>query len=96
MTFVIAEACVDVIDKACIGVCPVACIEFEEGTDRKLFIDPDVCIDCAACEPVCPVEAIYDEYNLPSELEPYAEIDYLWFSDREAAREKLDALKPPK
>lgn len=94
MTFVIAEPCIDLTDQACVNVCPVACIEFDEGEDRKLYIDPDVCIDCGACEPVCPVEAIYDEFNLPTEWEPYAEIDALWFSDKEAARKKVEALKP--
>jgi NAD-dependent dihydropyrimidine dehydrogenase PreA subunit len=93
MTFVIAEPCVDVTDKACVNACPVACIEFEEGRDRKLYIDPDVCIDCGACEPVCPVEAIYGELDLPTEWEPYAEIDALWYSNKEAARKKVDALK---
>ncbi len=91
MTFVIAEPCIDVLDKACLQVCPVACIHFEEGKDRKLYIDPDECIDCAACEPVCPVQAIYAELDLPMEWDHYVEIDYLWFSDKDAARAKVDA-----
>jgi len=45
MIYVIAEPCVDVIDKECLYVCPVACIAFDEGLDRKLYIDPDECID---------------------------------------------------
>ena len=45
MAYVIAEPCVDVLDQSCVAVCPVDCIHFEEGTDRKLFIDPDECID---------------------------------------------------
>ena len=58
MTFVITEACVDVKDKTCIDECPVDCIY--EGP-RMLYIHPDECIDCGACEPVCPVQAItYD------------------------------------
>ena len=93
MTFVIAEPCVDVLDKACLSVCPVACIEFEEGKDRKLYIDPDGCIDCAACEPVCPVGAIYSEMDLPSEWDAYAVIDERWFRDREEARKLLEAEK---
>ena len=51
MTYVIAEPCVDVLDQACVAVCPVDCIHFEQGTDRILYIDPDECIDCGACEP---------------------------------------------
>jgi NAD-dependent dihydropyrimidine dehydrogenase PreA subunit len=93
MTFVIAEPCTDVMDRACVGVCPVACINFEEGKDRKLYIDPDECIDCGACEPICPVEAIYSEYDLPSEWEPYAEVDALWYQNKTAARAMVNELK---
>jgi NAD-dependent dihydropyrimidine dehydrogenase PreA subunit len=53
--FVIGSACIDTTDRSCIEECPVDCIY--EG-DRKLYIQPDECIDCGACEPVCPVEAI--------------------------------------
>jgi NAD-dependent dihydropyrimidine dehydrogenase PreA subunit len=93
MTFVIAEPCIDIIDKACLNACPVACIEFDEGLDRKLYIDPDGCIDCAACEPACPVEAIYSEFDLPIEWQAYADIDALWFRDKEAARVKVRMAK---
>jgi NAD-dependent dihydropyrimidine dehydrogenase PreA subunit len=53
--YVIAAACIDVTDKSCMEECPVDCIY--EG-DRKLYINPALCIDCGACEPACPVEAI--------------------------------------
>ncbi len=56
MTYVIAEPCIDVLDRACVEECPVDCIY--EG-DRALYIHPDECVDCGACEPACPVEAIY-------------------------------------
>src|SRR5829696_7527101 len=49
VTYVITQACVDVLDKACIDECPVDCIY--EG-DRMLYIHPDECVDCGACEPV--------------------------------------------
>ena len=55
MPYVIAEACIDVMDRSCIEECPVDCIY--EG-ERKLYVNPKECIDCGACEPVCPVEAI--------------------------------------
>ena len=58
MTYVISEPCIDVKDKSCIEECPVDCIY--EG-DRMLYIHPDECVDCGACEPVCPVEAIFYE-----------------------------------
>ena len=55
MPYVIASPCIDVMDKSCTEECPVDCIY--EG-ERKLYINPKECIDCGACEPVCPVEAI--------------------------------------
>ncbi len=93
MTYVIAEPCIDVLDQACVGVCPVACIHCDDGKDRKLYIDPDECIDCGACEPVCPVEAIFAEFDLPTEWEQYAEIDVLWYRDKEAARAQVERVK---
>jgi len=64
VTYVIAEPCVDLLDKACIDECPVDCIY--EG-ERMLYIHPDECVDCGACEPVCPVEAIFYEDDTPDE-----------------------------
>jgi NAD-dependent dihydropyrimidine dehydrogenase PreA subunit len=68
MTYVIAEPCIDVMDRACVAECPVDCI-YEGG--RSLYIHPDECIDCGACEPVCPVEAIFYEDDLPEEWADY-------------------------
>src|SRR5713226_7648497 len=64
MAYVIAEPCIDVKDKACVEVCPVDCIY--EGPNQ-LFIHPDECIDCGACEPVCPVTAIFVEDETPEQ-----------------------------
>ena len=95
MTYIIADPCIDVMDTACVEVCPVDCIHYEEGVDRKLYIDPDECIDCGACEPACPVTAIFAEEDIPEDQMPYLEIDAEWFSDKDAARKKVDDLKPP-
>ncbi|MFI6450378.1 ferredoxin [Streptosporangium amethystogenes] len=65
MTYVIGLPCVDEKDLSCVEECPVDCI-YEGG--RSLYINPDECIDCGACEPVCPVEAIYYEDDLPGPL----------------------------
>ena len=73
MTYIIAEPCIDVKDKSCIDVCPVDCIH---EYDRMLVIDPEECIDCGACEPECPVEAIYPEDALPDKWEPFVKINY--------------------
>ncbi len=83
MAYVIAEPCVDVMDQACVDVCPVDCIHFEEGKDRMLYIEPDECIDCGACEPECPVEAIFTEEDVPDEWKPYTEINVQWFNDKD-------------
>ena len=95
MTYVIAEPCIDVLDLSCVSVCPVECIHYEEGTDRKLFIDPNECIDCGACEPECPVNAIFPEESLPTEWAQYVQIDATWYTDKAAARAAVDAEKPP-
>ena len=76
MTYVIAEPCVDVKDKSCIEECPVDCI-YEGG--RMLYIQPDECVDCGACEPVCPVEAIYYEDDIPGPWKQYAENNSSFF-----------------
>ena len=92
MTYVITSACIDVQDQSCVDVCPVDCIHFEEGVDTMLFIDPDECIDCGACEPACPVSAIFAEDDVPEGERVFTEINALWYSDRAAARQMI----PPK
>ena len=86
MTFVITTTCIDEQDQSCVEVCPVDCIQFEEGIDTMLFIDPIECIDCGACEPVCPVDAIYTDDTVPADQAHFTEINALWFQDRDAAR----------
>ena len=64
MTYVIGAACVDVMDKSCVQECPVDCIY--EGA-RAMYINPAECVDCGACKPICRVEAIYWEGDLPED-----------------------------
>ena len=95
MTYIIAEPCVDLKDQSCIDVCPVDCIYgVDEGNDRQLYINPDECIDCAACEPVCPVNAIFAEEDVPTKLEGWIKVNYEYFEDADAARQQVNALKP--
>ena len=75
MTYVIAEPCIDQKDRSCIDVCPVDCIH---EADELLVIDPVECIDCGACEPECPVEAIFPEDALPEKWEPFVKINYAY------------------
>jgi NAD-dependent dihydropyrimidine dehydrogenase PreA subunit len=77
MAFVITSACVDVMDRSCIEECPVDCIH--DGV-RMLYIDPIECIDCGACEPVCPHDAVYRDEELPSELAEFVTINAEFFS----------------
>jgi ferredoxin len=87
MTFVIAQPCIETKDTACVDVCPVDCIhpttedgEFEKET--MLYINPDECIDCGACVPECPVDAIFDEADLPQEWIEYKSINADWYTNR--------------
>ena len=79
MTFVIGEACIKCKLTDCVEVCPVDC--FYEGPNM-LVIHPDECIDCALCEPECPVEAIYSEDELPDDQQEFlalnAELAEAW------------------
>ncbi len=77
MAYVIGEPCIDVMDRACVEECPVDCI-YEGG--RSLYIQPDECVDCGACEPVCPVEAIYYEDDLPEQWAAYQEDNAQFFT----------------
>jgi len=88
MTYVIAEPCVDTLDRACVDVCPVDCIyevedtELEEGDEaykNMLYIHPEECIDCGACEPECPVEAIFPEDEVPDKWSDYTTYNYVAF-----------------
>lgn len=72
MTYVIAQPCVDVKDRACVDECPVDCIY--EG-NRMLYIHPDECVDCGACEPVCPTKAIFAESDLPEKWNEYKKLN---------------------
>ncbi|MCH7565686.1 MAG: ferredoxin family protein [Gemmatimonadetes bacterium] len=86
MTYIIAEPCIDVLDRGCVDVCPVDCIY--EGPDQ-LYIHPEECIDCGACEPECPVTAIFVEEDVPNEWASYTKKNYVYFEggeEREVAR----------
>jgi len=65
MAFVVAEPCVGCKDTSCVTVCPCDC--FHEG-EQMVYINPDHCIDCEACVPECPVEAIFPDTALPEQF----------------------------
>ncbi len=72
MTFVVTDNCKRCRFTDCVAVCPVDCFHAD---DEMLYIDPDECIDCGACVPECPVEAIYDESQLPDELREWVPVN---------------------
>ena len=83
MAYIITEPCLDTCDTACVDVCPVDCIHPDEGweagddpTGHMLYIDPEECIDCGACEPECPVEAIFEEDAVPEEWKKFTKMNY--------------------
>lgn len=91
MAYVIAEPCIDHQDRSCVAVCPVDCITADPDVDRKLYIDPDGCIDCGSCESACPNGAIFLVDELPAPWAGFAAIDATWYRDPDAARAAVDA-----
>ena len=77
MSYIIGSKCISTCDTACVKVCPVDCINGPIITDgmgrevdvmgkdeligKQLYINPDMCIDCGACVPECPVDAIFKD-----------------------------------
>jgi len=82
MPYVITQPCIGVKDASCVDVCPVDCIHSTDDAPQY-YINPDQCIDCAACELVCPVTAIFHEASVPDEWASFVESNAQWFRDRE-------------
>jgi len=78
VTYVIAQPCIGVKDASCVDVCPVDCIHAREE-DEQYFIDPDECIDCGACEPACPVTAIFEEGAVPAQWKSFTKLNATYF-----------------
>ena len=72
MTFVVGDNCIKCKHTDCVEVCPVDC--FYEGPNF-LVIHPDECIDCALCEPECPIDAIFAEDEIPPGQENFIELN---------------------
>jgi len=89
MTFVVGENCIKCKHTDCVEVCPVDC--FYEGPNM-LVIHPDECIDCALCEPECPVDAIFSEDELPEDQADFLELNRELADIWPNITEKKDAL----
>jgi ferredoxin len=75
VAYIVGDPCVKCKYTDCVEVCPVDC--FYEGVNT-LVIEPEECIDCGACEPVCPTTAIYEQEELPEKWKPYIEINAVY------------------
>ena len=79
VTYVITEPCIGVKDASCVAVCPVDCI-YSTDDDDMYYINPDECIDCGACEPECPVNAIFAEDEVPTQWQHFTQINADYFN----------------
>jgi ferredoxin len=81
MPWTITRLCIDCVDTGCVSVCPVDCIYEYIGEDKEhfpnmLYIHPDECIDCGACEPECPWQAIFEEPAVPEIFKDDIELNH--------------------
>ncbi len=89
MAYVITQPCIGTKDASCVDVCPVDCIHpapNEPGfeTAEHLHINPAECIDCGACEPACPVTAIFEEAAVPPKWAAWAKLNADFYSGEHA------------
>lgn len=75
MAYVVTGNCEGCVFTDCVEVCPVDCFYNARETDQMLYIDPEECIDCDACVPECPVEAIFAEDDVPEDQQKWIEIN---------------------
>ena len=89
MPHIVCEPCINCKYTDCVVVCPVEC--FYEG-EKTLYIHPDECIDCEACVPECPVEAIFHEDNVPEQWKEYIDLNATKAPELEVITEKKTPL----
>ena len=76
MTYIIVQPCIGEKDASCVDVCPVDCIY--EGEDM-FYIHPEECIDCGACVPECPFDAIFPDDEVPQQWDGFIAKNYVYF-----------------
>ncbi|MCH7759924.1 ferredoxin family protein [candidate division TA06 bacterium] len=81
MAYIVTDNCKDCMFTQCVSVCPVDCFYGDSEKDKMIYIHPEECIDCGACVPECPVEAIFPEEEVPENMQQYIQIN----SDRSQA-----------
>jgi ferredoxin len=90
MAFVVTAPCFGCKYTDCVVVCPCEC--FHEG-EQMLYIDPEECIDCEACVPECPVEAIFHEDNVPGEWKGFVMLNAEMSAKTPRITERKETLK---
>lgn len=88
MSHVVTSACFGCKYTDCVVVCPVEA--FREG-EQMVYIDPESCIDCQLCVPECPVEAIFQEDDLPEAERPFLGLN----AEMAAVSPQIRDRKPP-
>jgi ferredoxin len=101
MPWVVTALCKDNVDTACVAECPVDCFykpaDGSSGLPNQLYISPDECIDCGACEPACPWEAIFQDDSVPDVFSSDIALNAKCDEDRdsfEVAENSPDTHKP--
>jgi NAD-dependent dihydropyrimidine dehydrogenase PreA subunit len=90
MSFVITQPCISTKDASCVNICPVDCIhptpdEPDYASVEHLYINPNECINCGACEPACPSTAIFEEAAVPDDWKGYIKKNLDFFVSKEVA-----------
>ncbi len=81
MAHVVTGLCQNCLDVSCVTDCPTECFYIpknpdpETGLPLQLYINPDECVHCFKCVPLCPWEAIYPEEDLPEQLKAFSEVN---------------------
>lgn len=88
MTIVVTDNCKSCRFTECVTVCPVACFHADE---QMLYIDNNTCIDCCACIPICPVQAIYTVDELPADKQSWIAIN----AERSAVLPLIESKQDP-
>ena len=83
MAYVITESCTK--DELCVAACPVDCIHPKQDEAAfadapQLYVDPVACIDCGACVPVCPQNAVFALEDLPEEMARFTEVNSKYYN----------------
>ena len=91
MAHVVTERCVDCRYTYCAVECPVQCF-WEITSPHMLLIDPNTCIDCEACVPACPINAIWPDHELPPEYQEWTAFNAENFEKGTHIKEGTDPL----